>query len=164
MLGYKPGEIGDMGCFCEDNIHPEDKELFWKTFSDYVQGRTPTYEMEFRLRTKAGDFKWIYTRGRALRRDDTDRALHVVGAHADITERKNTEKSLRESEERFRQISENISEVFWLRSADNRRILYINPAYEVVWGRSCQSLYENPDSDLDNNPRQGQRADHRRQP
>ena len=51
--------------------------------------------------------------------------------------------------DRFRQIAENASEVFWLRSAENDRMLYINPAYEQVWGRSCQSLYEDPQSFLD---------------
>ncbi|MBM4152645.1 MAG: GAF domain-containing protein [Kiritimatiellaceae bacterium] len=56
------------------------------------------------------------------------------------------ETSLRDSEEKFRQITENMGEVFWLRSADNARILYINPAYETIWGRSCQSLYDDPGS------------------
>lgn len=60
-----------------------------------------------------------------------------------------TQSSLKESEEQFRQIAENIGEVFWLRSADKSKMLYINPAYEKVWGRSCQSLYENPDSFVD---------------
>ncbi|MFW5730556.1 MAG: PAS domain S-box protein [Desulfonatronovibrionaceae bacterium] len=63
-----------------------------------------------------------------------------------FSQSRNTELRLKESEEMFRQMAENISEVFWLRSADNSKVLYISPAYEKVWGRTCQSLYDHPDS------------------
>lgn len=53
---------------------------------------------------------------------------------------------LGEKEERFRQIAENVREVFFMISAQTDEILYISPAYEKLWGRSCQSLYENPES------------------
>ena len=67
----------------------------------------------------------------------------------DVTERKTKEELVRKSEEKFRQIVENIDEVFWLRSADDSELLYINPAYEKVWGKTCQSLYDNPESFFD---------------
>lgn len=54
-----------------------------------------------------------------------------------------------DSEGTLRQITENMSEVFWLRSADNKQMLYISPSYEKVWGRTTQSLYANPDSFLE---------------
>lgn len=53
-------------------------------------------------------------------------------------------KSLRESEERFRQLAENIHEVFWIADPTMQEILYVSPAYEKVWGRTCQSLVSNP--------------------
>ena len=52
--------------------------------------------------------------------------------------------ALGESEQRFRQIAENIREVFWLSTADLGNALYISPAYESVWGRSRESLYQDP--------------------
>jgi PAS domain S-box-containing protein len=58
-------------------------------------------------------------------------------------------KALEESEQRFRQLAENINEVFWMADPQGTQILYISPAYEGVWGRSCQSLYEQPRSYLD---------------
>lgn len=54
-----------------------------------------------------------------------------------------------EREERFRQMAERINEVFWMSSADWKQILYINAAFEKIWGRSCESLYANPSLWLD---------------
>lgn len=59
-----------------------------------------------------------------------------------ITERKRAEETLQQSEERFRQVVENIQEVFWMTDVDKNRILYVSPGYEKIWGRSCESLYE----------------------
>ncbi|MGJ3239792.1 MAG: PAS domain S-box protein [Anaerolineae bacterium] len=70
----------------------------------------------------------------------------VVGIIKDIRERKQMENALRESETRFRQMAENISEVFYLRDAITGQMLYISPAYADIWGRSCESLYEHPRS------------------
>lgn len=54
--------------------------------------------------------------------------------------------ALAESEQRFRQIAENLREVFWLISLDTGALLYISPAYETVWGRPCEELYRDPES------------------
>jgi PAS domain S-box-containing protein len=60
----------------------------------------------------------------------------------EIDERQRTDEALRESERRFRQLAENIHQVFYLSDAAATQQLYISPAYEVIWGRSCQSLYD----------------------
>jgi PAS domain S-box-containing protein len=73
----------------------------------------------------------------------------VGGMAIDITDRLRAENVLVESEERFRQLAENINEVFWMTDPQTTQLLYISPAYERVWGRSCQSLYENPRSFMD---------------
>jgi len=62
----------------------------------------------------------------------------------DITERKRAEQALQASEEKFRQLAENIHEVFWMMPPSADEMLYVSPAYESVWGRSCESLYQNP--------------------
>ncbi len=54
-----------------------------------------------------------------------------------------------EANDRFRQLAENIHEIFWMSDVRSERVLYISPAYEEVWGRSCESLYEYPRSWLE---------------
>ncbi|MGQ4646442.1 PAS domain S-box protein [Lyngbya aestuarii] len=67
----------------------------------------------------------------------------------DITASKLAQQSLQESEERFRQIAENVNGVFFLLSPNAGEVIYVSPAYEEVWGCSCESLYEQPYSWLE---------------
>jgi len=67
----------------------------------------------------------------------------------DISERKQAEQALQSSEEKFRQLAENVREIFWLKDKGSEQFLYVSPAYEHVWGRSCASIYQNPESRLE---------------
>ncbi len=64
----------------------------------------------------------------------------------EIQEKERTEASLRESESRFRALAEHIQEVFWISDVTKSVILYVSPAYAQIWGRTPQSLYDNPHS------------------
>jgi PAS domain S-box-containing protein len=64
-------------------------------------------------------------------------------------ERKRAGEALRESEERFRQLAENIREVFWMTDPRKKEMIYVSPAYEEIWQRTRKSLYEQPRSFLD---------------
>ena len=74
---------------------------------------------------------------------------YVVASGRDITESERSAASLRESEERFRQLADNINEVFWMTDPTTSRVLYVSPAYETVWQRSCESLYAAGDGWVD---------------
>lgn len=73
----------------------------------------------------------------------------LVVSAIDVTARVETEAELAESEQRFRQMAENIDSVFWLSMPDLDEILYVSPAYEEIWGRPVESLYEDPTAGLD---------------
>ncbi len=66
----------------------------------------------------------------------------IVGVILDITDRKRAEQDLRESENRFRLMAESIQDVFWMGTPDFEKIFYANSAFEKVWGRTRQSLYD----------------------
>ncbi|MEO7600194.1 MAG: ATP-binding protein [Opitutus sp.] len=61
-----------------------------------------------------------------------------------LEDEKRSGQRLRESEERFRQLAENINEVFWMTDPRTGAMLYVSPAYQAIWGRTCERLYEQP--------------------
>jgi len=69
---------------------------------------------------------------------------YLIASVRDITERQRSEETLRESEERFRQLAENIDEVFWITNPDMTELIYVSPAYEKIWGRTCASRHAAP--------------------
>jgi PAS domain S-box-containing protein len=75
-------------------------------------------------------------------------ALHRAHDELELRVRERTAE-LQASEARFRQMAAAIHEVFWLLEPHSRQLLYVSPAYEKIWGRSRQPLYEQPLSFLD---------------
>jgi PAS domain S-box-containing protein len=75
---------------------------------------------------------------------DKDKILGMVLVFNNVTEQYQMREALHESEQRLRQLAENLNEVFWLGSPDWNEIIYISPAYEKIWGMSTQSLYDHP--------------------
>ena len=68
-------------------------------------------------------------------------SLHRTRRRLLANERQRVSEVLRETEDRFRQLAENIHEIFWMKDALGERVLYVSPGYEEIWGRTCQSLY-----------------------
>lgn len=75
--------------------------------------------------------------------------VNIQLLRVEMEERRAAEREIRASEERFRQLAENIPEVFWIVSSDWQKVHYISPAYEKIWGRRCEDLYENPSGWID---------------
>ena len=77
-------------------------------------------------------------------RDEAGEVVFLVPSASVITERKQTENALRESNEKFHQLADHITDAFWIRSPDMREVHYISPAFERIWGRSAESLSADP--------------------
>lgn len=74
----------------------------------------------------------------------TGHSTGLLSVVRDVTERQRAQQALQASEERFRQLAHHIREVFWMSDPARSEFIYISPAYEEIWGQSCQSLYAAP--------------------
>ncbi|WP_333350966.1 PAS domain S-box protein [Microcoleus sp. B3-A4] len=72
--------------------------------------------------------------------------IGVASLIQDVTEFHSAVEKLRASEERFRQLAENIHEVFWIREPNQKQLVYVSPACEKIWNLSCQSLQSEPEA------------------
>ncbi len=141
LLGYEAHELP--GMHFAYFTHPDDVSRELAYFEQIISGTRDDYRLEKRYLTKAGGVVWGDLAVTVIR-DNTGAPLNYVGLVVNINERKLAEAALRESELRFRQFADNVGLVFWVRTAE--RVLYVNPAYAHIWGRTCQSLLEDSQS------------------
>lgn len=139
MLGYNPANFRETHIKWLQRLHPEDRQRVGETFRAYIAGEIPNYKVECRQRMQDGSYKWILSVGKMVAWDHAGNPLRMIGTQTDINDRKQAEAALQESEDRFRQIAENINEVFWLSTPDHQ-ILYASPAYEQIWGQPATNL------------------------
>jgi PAS domain S-box-containing protein len=93
MLGYEDHELANLFEEWRSRIHPEDLERVMAALNDHLDGKTPVYEIEFRMRHKDGSYRWILARGATVR-DADGKPVRMAGSHTDITRRKRTEEAL----------------------------------------------------------------------
>jgi PAS domain S-box-containing protein len=145
ILGYEDREIGHGLEEWETRLHPDERERVLAANYVHIDGTTPCYECEYRMRHKDGSYRWILARGVALR-DASGKAYRMAGSHVDITERKGAEEerqrllaregearadaeeavrvlaeareALRASEEQYRSLADLIPGVVWTARAD----------------------------------------------
>ena len=120
------------------------RELF---FSNVESGSLPQHDDNVIL-TRNGETRQILWNNTILR-DSEGRVTGVACIGEDVTDRREAEMARLASDERFRQIAENIQEVFWMADEKTEEMLYVSPAYATIWGRSCESLYKEPRSWID---------------
>ena len=149
MLGRDPGEAsGTDSSTVEsawlDLLHPDDKDAAMRCFSAYLRNPGRLYQQTFRMRHADGSWVWILSRGRALLDAEGRPTPIVVGTHIDITESKRAEQALRDSEQQFRLLTENMVDVVWTLDAETLRFRYVSPSIRKLLGLAPESLLDRP--------------------
>jgi len=138
VTGYSSEEIQQMNAL--DFFVEEEKEKVYQRIQEVFVTGVSQVEANF-LHRDGHKIPHVLTGSKV----EYNGVPYLLGVGLDITERKQVEIALKESEERFRQIAENIREVFWLFDWEEQRVLYVSPAYELIWGRSSEGLIESYD-------------------
>ncbi|NOU15989.1 MAG: PAS domain S-box protein [Bacteroidales bacterium] len=148
MLGYKIDEVEFTVMQWIDLVHPDDRAMALESIQEHIKGITPMHRIEYRMRTSDGQYKWILDQGQVVEWDSNHRIIRMSGTHTDITERKQAEMALQESEKRYRLLFQNLSSGFALHEIIlnsngkpcDYRFLEINPAFEILTGLKATDL------------------------
>lgn len=149
VLGFNEHELRSGGAhFWFENVHPEDRErvkaAYARMFNTTETGGPAAYDIEYRRQTKDGSWAWVVDRGMSV--SEANGVRYATGMFWDTTRRKRMQEQLRESEERFRQLAENINDVLFLTDVEADRIHYVSPTFQKIWGFSAEKLYRDPAS------------------
>ncbi|WP_198781998.1 EAL domain-containing protein [Shewanella putrefaciens] len=112
-----------------ENIHPEDRDKFKHELAEHLQGRTPFFEVEYRIEHSPGNWVWILERGKVVESDDNHQAIRMTGTSRNITSRKLIENELILSS----QVLNSMNEAVVVASLDYR-IRSVNPAFCAITG------------------------------
>jgi len=129
MHGLKPGTFEGTHQAWEQAVHPDDRARMVQRVGDAMQ--TGKFADEWRVVWPDGTVRWIAGRGSVFK-DAAGRPLRLLGVNIDVTERRQAEEALRESEERFRSMADNISPLAWMANADGWIFFYNRRWFEYT--------------------------------
>jgi serine/threonine-protein kinase len=132
MLGYDEQEFPNQPGETEKRLHPDDYQRWRAALDGHVMGQTDHLELEYRVRHKDGSYRWLRSRGVALRRPD-GKAYRIAGSSEDITERKHAEEELRKSRVRFELAVQGSQDGLWDWDLATNEVYY-SPRYKAMLG------------------------------
>ncbi len=139
QLGYEPDEIANDFSEWRSRVHPDDLENALNDLNSHIEGKTPHYQNEHRLKCKNGSWKWVLDRGKIVARDNFGNPLRMVGTHTDINERKLIEKRLSELSEMFMMANEAAEIGIWKHDIIRNRI-YLNDWAQLHYGIKSEEI------------------------
>lgn len=139
ITGYKPEEFINNNLIAfNDIIAAEYQEVIWNEWQKILKEKS-FFEYEYKIVTKDGSTKWIWERGRGIY-SNSGELLFLEGFIADITERKQSQDALKESEELFRNLAESTSTAIFI--YQHNKFVFANKAAEILTGYSNEELME----------------------
>lgn len=138
ILGYKDKEIRNHIDDWVSHVHPDDLSQVMLVAQANLDGLTPQYKIQHRMVHKDGSNRWFLACGVTIR-DANGKAIRMMGTDTDITESKQAEEALQKSEQRFRSLIENSSDIIFI---VDRNIVYhyFSPSIERILGYAPQDL------------------------
>ncbi|MBX3672420.1 MAG: PAS domain S-box protein [Burkholderiales bacterium] len=129
ILGGAPAETRCPIAEAYALVHPDDAGKLQESAVAVLKGATGSFDAEFRIRGDDGGWRWIRSRGKVTARDAAGRALRASGTNTDVTSRKLAERSLAESEARFRALTELSSDLYWEQDEHFHLVSWSAPAW-----------------------------------
>jgi PAS domain S-box-containing protein len=132
MIGYDEDELTGGFADFEKLLHPEDHDRVLGVVNDYLTGKIPSYDVEFRFRHKDGSYRWILARGTAIR-DENGAPIRMAGSHTDITGRLEAQQELRTSQERYELAVAGSNDGLWDWDIPTNQV-YFSPRWKAMIG------------------------------
>ena len=145
MLGYAPEEFQETNAAWRERLHPDDQARVVQAFEDYCAGRLPEYRIEFRQRTKDGQWKWILSLGKVQERSADGQPLRMLGTHTDITAARQAQAALHASEARLAYLLSSTATVIYTASTRNDYdAIYYSPNLPALLGWQPEQFVQDP--------------------
>lgn len=145
IYGVSPGQLRGTFDGSLSLIHPQDRERVKAAIASALDETIP-YSLEFRIQPSPEEIRWILGKGRVFK-DASGKAVRMIGIVMDISDRKQTEESLQQTQQRFETFM-NYSPVAAYFKDEAGRYLYVNPMLERLWQRPQQEWVGQSDRDL----------------
>lgn len=126
MLGYSPDDIAPHLDTWRNLLHPEDAPYVFTTLDSYFKGEIPEYRIEHRMKTKTGGWRWIFSTGSVIERDEEGNPLTMTGIHLDIHKEKQASMELAEIQNRFKLFMDAHPGAVYIKDSRNLSLIYGN--------------------------------------
>lgn len=131
MIGYNLDEIEQTFNFWKKNVHPDDVKQIERNLKEYINGKTDSFVGIHRMKHKKGHYVWIKHSGLIIKSIDGN-PIKMIGSHIDISEIKEKERQLELSEEKFRFIAENTTDLICQNFIDGTFFYVSNSSNHIV--------------------------------
>lgn len=134
--------IREMEGKISQELHPKDLSSYHADDLEVIRTGKPKLGILESLRGSEGKEIWVQT-NKVPFRNSEGTIVGIVAMAQDVTNQKITEEALRDSEEKFRLLMENLTDALWIQSPDMKTLHYLSPGGEQIWGRPVEELMAN---------------------